>query len=255
MRFEALLHSQVEPDPLNARKTFREGTLQDLADSIHEYGLLENLVVRKGDRDGFFFLVAGERRWRALRILIDDGRRSENDALPVMIIDKESDGTFENLVENIHREDVSPWELGFKFNALADAGYTQQEIGTRLGKTQAFISRMGTIARGLHPASIERLNNARTSLTAGDLTKVSALKDADRKPDEKAQREIIDIMLGTRQHRKRRRAKKTDTQKMVRRLTHMRTELRVPRHAQPYVSAIVAYLMGDTRGVDFPEEL
>jgi ParB-like chromosome segregation protein Spo0J len=170
-----------------------------------------------------------------------------------MVIDGE--GTFENLVENLCREDVSPWDLGYRFNELAEAGYTQQEIGSRVGKTQGLVSRHCAIAKGLHPASVDRLNKIRARLTTADLMKVSALLDADKKPDEKAQADMISLMAGTKQHRKRRRATRTDVQKLTRRLNYLKDEMRVPRHAQPYILAVVAYLTGKTRTVDFPEEL
>lgn len=253
MELDLLPHDHISADPMNVRRHFKEGPLVELADSIHEYGLLENLVVKRGQAEGQFYIVAGERRWRAIGRLIEDGRWPTTELVPAMIIDGE--GTFENLVENITREEVSPWDLGFRFNELAEAGYTQLEIGARVGKGQGMVSRHSAIARGLHPASVDRLNKMRTKLTMGDLMKVSALLDADKKPDEKAQAELIELLAGTRKHRKRRRAKRTDVGRMTRRLDYLRTKMRVPRHAQPYVNGICAYLMGETRTIDFPEEL
>lgn len=253
MHFDLLRHSQISVDPQNVRRYFKDGALRELAESIAEYGLLENLVVRQGDQEGEFYIVAGERRWRSIRLLIEDGRWEEGREIPAMIIDGE--GTFENLVENLCREEVAPWELGFRFNELGEAGYTQQEIGARLGKTQGFVSRLSAIAKGLHPASVDRLNKMRTRLTLADLLRVSSLLDADKKPDEKAQAQLIELLAGTRKHRKRRRASRTDVQKLARRLAYLQAEMRVPRHAQPYVRAVCDYLAGKTRTVEFPEEL
>lgn len=254
MRFDLVPHSAIEPDPENVRQYFSPGSINELADSIHEYGLLENLVVREGE-GGRFYIVAGERRWRALGELVRRGERKDSDEVPVTVIDGK--GTFENLVENLSREDVPPWELGFRFNELSEAGYTQREIGTRIGKSQGFVSRHSYVARGLHPASVDRLNKMHSKLGINDLMRVASLTTADKKPDEKSQRKLLDELAGIKGHRKRKRAKRTNVEKMVRRLHHLRHEMKIPEHARPYADVIVNYLYGEIKGrtIPWPEEL
>jgi ParB/RepB/Spo0J family partition protein len=254
MRISQLHPDQVNFSPDNVRRFFREGSLKELADSISEYGLLENLVVKPDvmARDEYI-LVAGERRYRAIRMLIEEGRRPAEMPVACLIID--SDGTFENIIENLSREDIAPWELGLRFSELAEAGYPQKEIGARVGKNQAYVSRYINIARGLHPASIALLCKIRTTLTVTDLMRISSLLDVDKNPDEKAQADLIGVLSGTKMHRKKRRAERTDTEKLTRRLTYLREEMRVPSHARPFVDVIVSYLSGKTNKCIFPEEL
>lgn len=250
---ETLAHRRIKPDPNNVRQHFRQGPLQALAESIRQYGLLENLVVKEADDGESFYIVAGERRWRAIALLIEEGLWDRDKEVPVLIID--TDGAWENVAENILREDVAPWELGYRFLAFQEAGYTQQEIGSRIGRNQGYVSRHAAIARGLHPASVRALEKLHASLTVSDLLSISALLDADKKPDEKAQRERIELLAGTRKHRQKRRASRTDTQRLMRRMKHLQSEARVPAHARQLVDAICDYLVGKTRTVNYPEEL
>jgi ParB family chromosome partitioning protein len=254
MRFDLVSLRLIERDPGNVRTHFSADSISELADSIKEYGLLENLILREG-RNGKYLIVGGERRWRALHELVSRAHIDREKEIPAIIIDGK--GTFENLVENLCREDVSPWDLGFRFNELAEAGYTQKDIGARVGKSQGLVSRHSAIARGLHVKSIGTLNKMRSKLTSAELMRVASLKDADGKADEAAQLKLIEKLAGTRVHRKKRKAERTDTGKMVRRLNYIKDEMSIPSHAQPYVNVIVDYLTGKTNNkkIRFPEEL
>lgn len=255
MKIEAVTHAQLKPHPENVRRYFSAGALAELSDSIFEYGLLENLVVKVSpDEEGHYYIVGGERRYRAIGKLIKEGRWNEDQEVVVLIIDGE--GHFENLVENTCREDVSPWDLGFRFNELVEAGYTQMEIGTRLGKGQGFVSRHINIARGLHPAVIDKLNRMPEKIGTTDLAKISSLQTPDNKPDKEAQLKLIDIFAGEKKGaRKNRAPKKTDKQRLVRRVNYMRDEMSVPSHAQPYVNSILDYIQGKVKRIKFPEEI
>jgi ParB/RepB/Spo0J family partition protein len=252
MRLEALIHSQLEPDPDNVRSHIRSGAILELAESIAEYGMLENLVVKQSGREGFYYIVAGERRFRAVGELIKEGRLTQDTKIYALVVD--GDGTFENIVENLCREDVSIWDLGFKFNTLVEAGYTQTEIGVRCGKKQGFVSRASMISKGLHPSSIDTLNNLRTKIPDTVLTRIASLKDGDGKPDKEAQKNLIDVEAGIRNKRKRKVPKKTDIQRMRRRVIYMQREMSIPSHAQPYVDAVLNYITGSNK-IQFPEEL
>jgi ParB/RepB/Spo0J family partition protein len=251
---EQLLLEEVFPDPDNVRRTFSEDSIDQLAESIASFGLLENLVVRpREDGEPGFFLVAGERRWRALTKLARAERRKMSEPIPCLVLD--TDGKLENLTENLSREDVAPWELGFRFIELCEGGYSQRELASRLGKSQGYISRLVSVSRGLHPASVARLRTVRSHLTISELLKVAALQKGG-KPDEKAQLKLIEELAGVRKHRKRR-PNSTSRDKVLRRFTYLRDELVVPAHAKPYVDIIVDYLSGKGPGrkIKFPEEL
>jgi ParB family chromosome partitioning protein len=250
MRFDTAIHSQINPDPNNVRQHIKKGALESLADSIKQYGLLENLVVRETPNG--LIIVAGERRWLAIGYLIANGDWLIDTPIHVCVI--ESNGTFENIVENLCREEVPAWELGRAFSNIVEAGHTQMEIGARIGKNQGYVSRLINISQGLHPAAVDRLNSIRSKFTIGELSKISALLNADKKPDEQSQIEMIEKLSGLRKTRKRKRSTRTDAQRIQRRLVHLRDNARVPSHALPYVEPVVNYLLGLTRTVKYPEE-
>src|SRR6478736_5367233 len=100
--------ARLRPDPDQARRTFQR--IGELADSIATYGLLTNLVVR--DLAGVYEIKAGERRYRALKLLKEQGRL-KSDEVPCFVV--RTNGEYEALVENVQHEDVAPWELGRKY--------------------------------------------------------------------------------------------------------------------------------------------
>src|SRR5262249_9407050 len=123
----------VEPNPRQPRIEFAEEALAALARSIREVGVLQPIVVRV--RDGGYELVAGERRLRAARLA----------GLPtVPAIIRESDDTDalrEALIENIHREDLSPLELAAAYQELMEElGTTQEEVAERLGCSRSQVA-------------------------------------------------------------------------------------------------------------------
>lgn len=256
MRYELVPLSRIAPDPKNVRQRITEDSITRMADSIAEYGLLENLVVRENPSADGVLIVGGERRYRGFLHLVKQGKVSPEEEIMCVVVD--GAGTFENLVENLGREEVDPWDLGFRFIELMEAGYPQAEIGARIGgKSQGYVSRLAHIARGIHPANIAKLRKMTAKLTTNDLVQVASLTLPDKSPDEKAQLKLIEEKAGTRIHRKKRKAVPRDSNKTMRRLTHLRFEMQVPAHAKPYVDCIVNYLLGlgSGRSIKFPEEL
>jgi ParB/RepB/Spo0J family partition protein len=125
----------IKADPNNARQNFDPSLLQELADSIREQGLIQPVVVRETD-SGTYQLVAGERRLRACQLL----GHLEIQALVVEMDDKEA--ALAGLIENLQRADLDPFEEGDGYRMAIEAhGISQKDLATKLGKSEAAISR------------------------------------------------------------------------------------------------------------------
>jgi len=125
--------SRIRPSALQPRKQFSEDALRELADSIREQGIVQPLIVR--ERNGFFELIAGERRWRAAQLL----------NLPeVPIITREADdrSVLElALIENLQRENLNAIEEAQGYAQLAEQfNLTQEEISAKVGKSRAVVA-------------------------------------------------------------------------------------------------------------------
>jgi ParB family chromosome partitioning protein len=123
----------LEPNPLQARSLFTPESLEELASSIREHGILEPLVVAKTPAG--YQIIAGERRWRAAKQV---GLKK----VPVIIKETTSRGMLEMaLVENVQREDLNPIERGQAFQRLIDEfGLPASEIARRIGKSDSYVS-------------------------------------------------------------------------------------------------------------------
>lgn len=126
--------NEIVPNKEQPRKTFDEGALQELADSITQHGVLQPLLVRPLAAGGYQ-LVAGERRWRASRIA---GLKE----VPVVIRELSDVETMEiAIIENLQREDLNPIEEAEGLQALIDrCGYTQEEVAVSVGKSRPAIA-------------------------------------------------------------------------------------------------------------------
>ena len=132
-----LLHlpiSKVEPRLEQPREYFDEDALQELADSIAQYGLIQPITVRKLNT-GYYQIIAGERRWRASRL-------AGLTEVPVRVIEADDRRTAElALVENLQREDLHYLEEAQCYQKLLETyGLTQEELANRLGKSQSSIA-------------------------------------------------------------------------------------------------------------------
>lgn len=126
--------SRIEPRQGQPRKAFDEEALQELADSIREYGLIQPITVRPLDR-GYYQIIAGERRWRASRI-------AGLNEVPVRIMEADDRLTAElALVENLQREDLNPLEeaRGYK-KLMEDYALTQEEVASRVQKSRSAVA-------------------------------------------------------------------------------------------------------------------
>jgi ParB family chromosome partitioning protein len=124
--------SRIDPNPEQPRREFDPATLQQLADSIRQHGVLQPVVVRQAG--GRYELVMGERRFRACQLA---GRRS----VPAVILDVDPADRLElAIVENVQRQDLNPIELALAYQALALAGHTQEEIGRKVSMDRSSIA-------------------------------------------------------------------------------------------------------------------
>lgn len=126
--------SKIEPNKNQPRARFDKASLDELADSIREHGVLQPLTVRSLG-DGYYQIIAGERRWRA-------ARQAEIKELPARIIAADDKKTAEiSLVENLQREDLNPIEeaLGYK-TLVSEYGMTQDEASKRVGKSRPVVA-------------------------------------------------------------------------------------------------------------------
>ena len=131
---ETLVHiSDIEPNKLQPRKKFDEDSLQELADSIKQFGIIEPLVVQK--RDKYYEIIAGERRWRAARIA---GLKE----VPVVIKDYNPQEIVEiALIENIQREDLNPIEEAMAYHRLIqEFDLKQDELAERVSKSRTAVT-------------------------------------------------------------------------------------------------------------------
>lgn len=124
---------QVEPDRSQPRQNFDDEKLDELTESIKQYGVLQPLIVQK--KDGFYQIIAGERRWRA-------ARNAGLDKVPVIIKEYNSEETLAiSLIENIQREDLSPIEEAKAYKRLMEEHHLkQEEVAEKVGKSRSAIA-------------------------------------------------------------------------------------------------------------------
>lgn len=123
----------VEPNRKQPRKNFDEDALQELSESIKQYGLLQPILVQ--DRDSYYEIIAGERRWRAARLA---GLKE----VPVIIKKYTEQEIAEiSLIENIQREDLNPIEEALAYKRLLEEfNLKQDEVAERVSKDRSTIT-------------------------------------------------------------------------------------------------------------------
>jgi ParB/RepB/Spo0J family partition protein len=164
--------------------------IPELADSIVALGLLQNLVVAKVEEG--YEVRAGQRRLRAIRFLVDQGRWPKSKKVPCLLVEGASEE--EQLAENEPRDQLHPWEAGKGYVALVTKGYTHEEIGMMVGKSRQHVSLCAKIYEGLAPKVVEVLSRLGPGSSPNILvlSKMSEILDVDTgKPDEKAQMEAL----------------------------------------------------------------
>ena len=168
---------QIQPNPYQPRRTFNEASIDELARSVREHGIVQPLVVmRAGDK---YKLIAGERRFRA-------AQKAGLSTVPVVVKDslKSGDALQIALVENIQREDLNPMEEANAYHQLHDEfGMTQEEIARRVGKERSTVANVLRLLK--LPASVKELlatgqlsmGHARALLSVDSAKKQEALAE------------------------------------------------------------------------------
>ena len=137
--------SQVESCSSQPRKHFDEESLQELADSITEHGIIQPMTVRKL-ASGYYQIIAGERRWRAARL-------AGLQEVPVIVMEADDRKAAElAMIENLQREDLNPIEEAAGFQSLMETYHmTQEEAAQQVGKSRSAVTNALRLL-GLTPA-------------------------------------------------------------------------------------------------------
>ena len=179
---------KVEPNPDQPRQDFDEEELRALADSIEIHGVIQPLTVRELP-NGYYQIIAGERRWRAARM----ANLSE---IPVVIIEADDKKAMElALIENLQRQDLNPVEEALGYQTLIqEHGLTQEDAAKRVGKSRPAVANALRLL-GLAPEVLDKLRKG--ELSAGHARAVLQLKTEKKQLD--AAQKIAALGLSVRQ--------------------------------------------------------
>jgi len=162
--------SEIAPNPQQPRVRFDEESLGELAASITEVGVLQPVVVRPGEPEGTYVLIAGERRVRA-------AAAAGLTSIPAVIRSVESDERYltEALIENVQRKDLSALEEAAAYrNLLEDFGMTHEAVASRVGKSRSAVT--NTLRLLQLPVPIQGMLE-REELSAGHARALLSLDD------------------------------------------------------------------------------
>ena len=160
--------SDIEPNKNQPRKFFDVQSLQELADSIREHGMIQPIVVR-AIPGGAYQIIAGERRWRAARM-------AELSEIPSLIIEADTNKVLEiGLIENLQRKDLSPTEEALGYRALMDTfDLTQEQVSVKVGKSRPVIANALRLL-SLPERALEELEHG--SISAGHARVLAGVED------------------------------------------------------------------------------
>ena len=164
---------EIEPNKEQARKTFDEESIDELANSIKEYGVIQPIIVTKKDK--YYEIVAGERRWRA-------SKRAGLTEIPAIVREDDERRNREiSLIENIQREDLNPIEKARGIKVLMEEyDLTQQKVADILGKSRSSIANTVRILN-LDERVIDLALQGK--LTEGHCKALMAITDGDKQYD------------------------------------------------------------------------
>lgn len=162
--------TEVEPNRDQPRKNFDQEALEELSQSIKEYGLIQPIIVTK--KDGYYSIVAGERRWRASKMA---GLKE----IPAIIReDDEKTNSEISLIENMQREDLNPYEKALGIRTLIDNyGFSQEEVAKKLGKGRSTIANWVRVLN-LDPRVLEMAKQGK--LTEGHCKALLAITEPEK---------------------------------------------------------------------------
>ncbi len=176
--YKSLPIHKVEPNPDQPRRDFDDEELEALSESIAIHGIIQPLTVRLM-ANGYYQIIAGERRWRAARM-------AGLDEIPVVVVEADDKRAMElALIENLQRQDLNPVEEAMGYQSLMEEyGMTQEEAAGRVGKSRPAVANALRLLN-LSPNVLQMVRNG--ELTAGHARAVLVLKD-ERKQQQAAQR-------------------------------------------------------------------
>lgn len=177
----------VQPNKEQPRKTFDEEKINELAESIKNYGVLQPLLVQKNDN--FYEIIAGERRWRA-------AKAAGVKEVPAVLKEYSKQEAMEiSLIENVQRADLNPIEEALGYRQLIDEfGLTQEEIAVRVAKSRTVITNTMRLLK-----LDEQIQNMLVQgvITSGHARALLSLEDIQMQL--KAAKEILDKKLSVRE--------------------------------------------------------
>lgn len=127
--------SDIEPNPDQPRREFDAEALAQLADSIATHGLIQPILVRSSGNDGYYQIIAGERRWRASKM-------AGLTEVPVIVMELDDKKSAQiALIENLQRENLNPMEEASAYKSLlSEHKMTQEEISRQIGKSRSAVA-------------------------------------------------------------------------------------------------------------------
>ncbi|MEX1173188.1 MAG: ParB/RepB/Spo0J family partition protein [Chloroflexota bacterium] len=180
---------RIESNPEQPRLAFNQDTLDELAASIREHGVLQPILLRPIGHNRYQ-LIAGERRWRA-------SRQAGLETIPALIEDIDDDTALEiSIIENLQREDISPLDEAAMYDRMIrDHGYSIRKLADKLGKDKGYVENRLRLADA--PDEVRALVSVRkdTLSHAYELMKVDDPKKRRRLADQVARGELTLIKL------------------------------------------------------------
>ena len=131
---------KVEPNRDQPRKSFKQEELNELSESIKEFGIIQPIIVK--EEEGYFSIIAGERRWRAARL-------AGLTTIPAIVREYSEIQTLEAaLIENVQRADLNPMEEAYCYlRLMQEYNFTQEKLSERIGKNRSYISNLLRICK------------------------------------------------------------------------------------------------------------
>jgi len=238
---------KIEANPANYRKLYQG--IEQLADSIAHYGLLQNLIIWEYE-PGKYHVKCGERRRRAILILKERHHPVAKEPVRCVLL---SHFSSEDVVENEVRRQPASWELGARLHQMYEVeGLTQAQIGTRIGCTQSHVSMCIRFHKGIHPRVQAILSSQGPECIAfNQLERLACVVDELGDPIEEKQFNLMLEFLDVKTKRRNKRPPgdiKREREMLLTRARHLVDgTARVPKHARDTYDKIVAYLRGERK--------
>ena len=177
--------TKIERNPNQPRKKFDQQALEELAESIRLHGVITPITVRHGEKDGYYQIIAGERRWRAARLA---GLKE----IPAMVLEASEGEVMElALIENLQRQDLNPIEEAEGYDRLMQQfGLTQEEVANRVVKSRSAVA---NALRLLGLPDEVRTMVADGKLSSGHARAVLAVSDEDKRVE--AARQMVGMSV------------------------------------------------------------